>query len=166
MDESGFRLGGTPRYGWAPKGQDAPGQHVQGKWKHLTMIGAVALDGLRGFMTVDSGTSRDVFEAFVGQQLVPNLKVGDIVVMDNLSAHKGAKVKAMIEEVGAQVLFTPPYSPEFNPIERLWGKLKDIIRRRDTLTRDAFDKAVAVALELITTQDIRGWTIHAGYKVI
>lgn len=108
MDESGFRLGDTPRYGWAPKGQHAPGQHVQGKWKHLTMIGAVALDGLRGFMTVDSGTSRDVFEAFVGQQLVPNLKVGDIVVMDNLSAHKGAKVKAMIEEVGAlhTTLFT------------------------------------------------------------
>jgi transposase len=90
------------------------------------MIGAIALDGFRGFMTIESGTSANVFEAFTEQQLVANLRHGDVVVMDNLSAHKGSKVITAIEQAGATVLFTPPYSPEFNPIEKVWGKLKEL----------------------------------------
>ncbi len=165
LDESGFRLGDCSRYGWAPKGKDAKGKHVQCTWKTLTMVGAIGLDGVRGFMTVDSGTSRDVFEAFIEQQLVPNLNPGDIVVMDNLAAHKGLKVRQMLEKVGASILFTPPYCPEFNPIEKMWAKLKGIIRRADTLTRDSFDFAVASALDSISLHDIRAWTLHAGYQL-
>jgi len=129
------------------------------------MIGAIALDGFRGFMTVDSGTGIDVFEAFVDQVLGPNLRDGDIVVMDNLSAHKHRPTIRRLEQYGAQVLFTPPYSPELNPIEKTWAKLKDIIRRVETLTRNAFDKAVAAAMKLITGDDIRGWVKHCGYSV-
>lgn len=165
VDESGYRLGASPRFGWAPCGVDAPGKHIHGAWKTVTMIGALALDGFRGFMTIDSGTSADVFLAFVEQQLGPNLKPGDIVVMDNLSAHKTAAVVAAIRAVGADVLFLPPYSPEYNPIERAWAKLKDFIRRLPTLTREAFDAAVARAMAAVCSDDIRGWTRHAGYDL-
>ena len=165
VDESGFRLGSSPRFGWAPRGQDAPGKHIHGAWKTITMIGALALDGFRGFMTIDAGTSADVFIAFVEQQLAPNLKPGDIVVMDNLSAHKTSLVVAAIRAVGADVLFLPPYSPEYNPIERAWAKLKDFVRRLSTLTRDAFDSAVAAALDAVSFDDIRGWTAFAGYDL-
>jgi transposase len=165
VDESGFRLGSSPRFGWAPRGQDAPGKHIHGAWKTITMIGALALDGFRGFMTIDAGTSADVFIAFVEQQLAPNLKPGDVVVMDNLSAHKTSLVVAAIRAVGADVLFLPPYSPEYNPIERAWAKLKDFVRRLPTLTRDAFDSAVAAALDAVSFDDIRGWTAFAGYDL-
>jgi transposase len=165
VDESGFRLGSPPRYGWAPRGEDAPGKTVCGSWETITMIGALALDGFRGFMTVDAGTSTDVFLAFVEQELAPKLRPGDIVVMDNLSAHKAPIVRAAIEGAGAEVLFLPPYSPEFNPIERAWGKLKDILRRAQTLTRDAFDAAVALAMDAITLADVREWTAFAGYRL-
>ena len=165
VDESGFRLGSPPRYGWAPRGEDAPGKTVCGAWQTITMLGAIALSGFRGLMTIDAGTSTDVFLAFVQQVLAPNLRPGDIVVMDNLAAHKAAIVRAAIEAAGATALFLPPYSPEFNPIERAWSKLKTALRRLDTLTRAAFDSAVATAMDSITLDDIREWTAFAGYKL-
>ena len=129
------------------------------------MIGAIAHDGFRGFMTINSGTSSDVFRAFVEQELVPNLKPGDTVVMDNLSAHKNASVQQLIEAAGCAVLFTPPYSPEFNPIEEAWAKMKDIIRRVETKTRRAFDRAVARAMDRVRQTDISGWFNFAGYRL-
>lgn len=165
LDESGFRLGSTPRFGWAPRGKKAPGKTVCGKWENVTMIGAIALDGFRGLMTMNAGTSVDVFLAYVEQVLVPNLRDGDIVVMDNLNAHRNAQVLAAIRNAGADVLFTPPYSPEFNPIEKAWAKLKDILRRAQTRNRDAFDKAVAAAMELISCDDIAGWVNHCGCSI-
>lgn len=127
------------------------------------MIGAMAIDGIRSMMTIDSGTNIDVFVAFVSQVLIPNLRVGDIVVMDNLSVHKNAKIRKLIEAAHCQVLFIPPYSPEFNPIEECWAKLKDILRRCETRTREAFDNAVKKAIESITTKDITAWVTFAGY---
>ena len=165
VDESGFRLGSSPRYGWAPKGQDAPGKHVHGKWSTMTMIGAIALDGFRGFTTIDAATSAEVFRIFVEEELCPSLRAGDVVVMDNLSAHKDVRAIKAIRDVGADVLFLPPYSPEFNPIEKTWGKLKDILRKLGTLTREAFERAVATAMDRITLEDIRAWTEHAGYRL-
>lgn len=129
------------------------------------MIGALALDGFRGFMTVDAGTAADVFRAFVEQQLVPNLRDGDIVVMDNLSAHRDADAIAAIQARGADVLFLPPYSPEFNPIEKAWAKIKDALRRLATRTRDAFDAAVATAMQTISLHDVRAWAAYAGYSL-
>lgn len=131
----------------------------------MTMIGALGLKGFRGFMTVDAGTSVDVFTAFVDQELLPRLCAGDIVVMDNLSAHRDSSVVDAIRSRGADVLFLPPYSPEFNPIEKAWGKIKDVLRRCSTLTRDAFDQAVAEALVAISLDDIRAWTAYAGYRL-
>lgn len=163
VDESGFRLGSPPRYGWAPRGVDAPGKTVCGAWETITMLGAIALDGVRGVMTINAGTSTDVFLAFVEQVLAPNLRRGDIVVMDNLGAHKSPVVREALRRVGAEVLLLPPYSPELNPIERAWGKLKDILRRAETRTRSAFDAALAAAITQLSVEDIAGWTAFAGY---
>ena len=107
--------------------------------------------GFVGFMTVNAGTGNDVFNAFVEHELVPSLKRGDIVVMDNLSAHNHGQAIQRIHDAGAHALFTPPYSPEFNPIEKAWAKLKDIGRRALTLSRQAFDNAVAKAIKMIST---------------
>lgn len=165
LDESGFRLGTPPSYGWAPLGDKAPGKATHGAWKTMTMIGAIALNGWRGFMTLQAATDREVFKAYVEQLLVPNLRSGDIVVMDNLAAHKDAAAIAAIRRAGADVLFLPPYSPDLNPIEKAWAKLKDILRRAATLTREAFDAAVAVAMDAISIDDFRAWIEHAGYAV-
>lgn len=165
VDESGFRLGSPPNYGWAPKGEKSPGRATHGDWCTMTMIGAVALDGWRGFVTIDSATDGDVFLAYVQQQLVPQLRLGDIVVMDNLASHKSPAVIAAIRAAQAQVLFLPPYSPDFNPIEKAWAKLKDILRRLPTLSREAFDDAVAFAMDCISTADIRAWTLFSGYSL-
>lgn len=130
----------------------------------MTLIGAIALDGFRGFMTIDSGTTSQVFCAFVEHELVPTLRPGDIVVMDNLSAHRNPRARDLIHGCGAEILFLPPYSPEFNPIEKVWAKLKDIVRRLPSKTRDAFDAAVAVAMDAITLDNVRAWTRNAGYR--
>jgi transposase len=129
------------------------------------MIGAIGLDGFKGFMSVDAATDRDVFMAFVEQELAPNLRQGDCVVMDNLGTHKMTCVQQVIEARGATIFFLPPYSPDFNPIEKLWGKLKEFLRRQITTTRDLFDEALAEAMKTITIEDIMGWTKHAGYSI-
>lgn len=164
LDESGFRLGSPPHYGWSPRGVKSPGKSTQGSWKTMTMIGALNINGFSGFMTVDAATDTDVFRAFVRHELAHHLEPGDLVVMDNLSAHKDAEIQRIIREAGADVLYLPPYSPEYNPIEKAWAKLKEILRRLDTLTRETFDAAVAKAMDAISTDDIRAWINHAGYQ--
>lgn len=165
LDESGFRLGTPTRYGWAERGRKAIGKAIHGAWRNVTMIGAIALNGFRGFMNIEAGTSCNVFRAFVEQQLVPELKPGDVVVMDNLSAHRDKAAVDAIKAVGANVLFLPPYSPEFNPIEKLWAKLKTLVRRDQTDTREEFDDALARAMTAVTTEDILGWFRHCGYDL-
>jgi transposase len=165
LDESGLRLGAPTRYGWAKSGQKALGQAIHGAWKNITMLGAIGLDGFRGFMNIESGTSSDVFRAFIEHELVPRLKPGDCVVMDNLAAHRDGRALTAIEKAGATVLFLPPYSPEFNPIEKLWSKLKEFVRRQSTDSRDSFDAAVARAMASITSSDLLGWFRHCGYSV-
>ena len=131
----------------------------------MTMIGAIALNGWRGFVTIDTPTDGDVFLAYVQQQLIPNLHRGDIVVMDNLAAHKRPDIVAAIRAANADVLFLPPYSPEYNPIEKAWSKLKQIVRRLPTLNREAFDRAVSYAMGCISLDDIRAWVRYAGYSL-
>lgn len=131
----------------------------------MTMLGAIALDGWRGFVTIDAPTDTDVFIAFVEQVLVPKLKPDDIVVMDNLNVHKNQDAIQAIRAAGARVLFLPPYSPEYNPIEKAWAKLKDLLRRLPTLSRAAFDSAVASAMKSVSKADVRAWSNHAGYSI-
>jgi transposase len=165
LDESGFRLGTPPRYGWSERGEDCPGSEVRGCWTTMTMMGAIGLDGFRGFATFDFATTGESFLAFIEHQVCPALRPGDLVVMDNLAAHKVPGVQAAIEKAGASVRFLPPYSPDLNPIEKLWGKLKDFVRRATTDSRELFDAAVAQAMDAITQSDLSGWFSHCGYSL-
>lgn len=153
----------TRKHAWAPRGLRAHAKAIRNRGNATTMIGALALDGIRALMTIEGGTTGDVFEAFVEHMLIPELKRGDIVVLDNVGAHKPARILARIEAAGACVLFLPPYSPDLNPIEMLWSKLKALLRATGASTREALDDAIAAAMTKITLDDALGWFTHAGY---
>jgi len=129
-----------------------------------TMLGAMGLDGIRAMMTVEGATDAEVFETFVTHLLVPKLKPGNIVVLDNVGAHKPEGALARIRAAGARVLFLPPYSPDLNPIEHAWSKVKALLKKFEALTVAALDAAIAKATELITPEDARGWFEHCGYS--
>lgn len=131
----------------------------------LTMTGALTLDGVEALMTVEGGTSGAVFLCFVNDYLVPNLRQGDLVVMDNLGAHHATGVKEAIRAAGADVLYLPPYSPDLNPIELCCSKVKALLRKLAAPTVSTLKVAVQEAAEAITHRDAEGWFIHCGYSV-
>lgn len=114
-------------------------------------------------MTIEGATDADVFRAYVGEVLCPTLRVGDIVIADNLSAHKAAGVQEAIAATGARLLYLPPYSPDLNPIERCWSKIKTVLRAAKARTREALDAAVTSALATVSESDARAWFAHSGY---
>ena len=128
-----------------------------GHWKILTVLGAMSLRGMVATMTIEEATDRDIFLAYVEQVLVPVLRPGDVVVMDNLGSHKVVGVREAIEKAGAEVLYLPPYSPDLNPIEKAWDKFKQLLRSAKERSKDALDQAVADALNCITPDDAKAW---------
>jgi transposase len=128
-----------------------------GHWKIMTILGAMSLRGMVATMTMEEATDADIFLAFVEQILCPALKPGDVVVMDNLSSHKVPAVRARIESAGAQLLYLPPYSPDLNPIEKAWAKLKQLLRSAKSRSKEALDQAIAEALKLLTPEDANAW---------
>lgn len=123
----------------------------------MTILGAMSLDGMVATMTIEEATDADIFLAFVEQVLCPALKQGDLVVMDNLSSHKVPAVRAWIERAGAQLLFLPPYSPDLNPIEKAWAKLKQLLRSAQARTKEMLEQAIADAIKLITPENANAW---------
>lgn len=130
------------------------------------MISSIRVDGTTACMTVDGATNTEVFRAYVEAVLVPTLRSGDVVVMDNLGAHKNARTIGLIEGAGARVLFLPPYSPDLNPIEMMWSKVKNLLRAAEARTSDALFAAVGDALSRITAKDAANWFAHCGYSFI
>lgn len=128
------------------------------------MLGALGLDGLRALMTVEGGTDAEVFESFVVHVLVPTLKPGDIVILDNVGAHKPPSILQHIWDAGASVIFLPPYSPDLNPIELCWSKLKQILKGIGARTVEALENAIATAMKLITSSDAVAWFTACGFK--
>jgi transposase len=128
-----------------------------GHWKIMTILGAMSMDGMIATMTIEEATDADIFLAFVQQVLCPALKSGDWVVMDNLSSHKVPQVRVSIEKVGAQLLYLPPYSPDLNPIEKAWAKLKQLLRAAQARSKEALETAIADALKLITSENAKAW---------
>jgi transposase len=130
-----------------------PGSH----WKIMTILGAMSMEGIIAAMTIEEATDADIFLAFIQQVLCPVLKAGDLVVMDNLSSHKVPDVRQSIEKMGAQLLYLPPYSPDLNPIEKAWAKLKQLLRTAQARTKEALELAVADALKFITAENAKAW---------
>jgi transposase len=163
LDESGATTQMTRTWGRAPRGERVREATPQGHWKMLTILAALTTRGLRAPMTIAEATDGDIFLAYVDQVLCPDLRPGDVVVMDNLSAHKVGGVRERIEAVGAKLLYLPPYSPDLNPIEQAWSKLKQVLRSLKARTDEALEAAVAEALKTITADNAIAWFSHCGY---
>lgn len=163
LDESGTQTSMTRTRGRAPRGQRIVSKVPGGHWKIVTMISAIRLDGPFAASSVMGPNDSDLFRSYVRQVLAPQLRAGDVVVMDNLSPHKAAGVREAIEAVGASVRYLPPYSPDFNPIENMWSKLKQRLRSIGARSIDALHDAIGMALSSISTTDCRGFFSGCGY---
>lgn len=138
----------------------------QGHWHTTTMLCSIRLDGSTACMTITGATDTEVFRTYVRSVLKPTLRPGDIVILDNLSPHKSELTLALIEEAGAQVLFLPPYSPDFNPIEKMWSKIKQYLRSVEARTEADLLAAIGSALASVTAQDAINWFASCGYSFI
>lgn len=163
VDESGANTKMTRLYGRAPVGQRLVGRQPQGHYQTNTLIAGVRLRGPCAPWVFEGAMDGEMFLAWVQQGLVPTLQPGDVVIMDNLATHKVAGVRQAIEAVGARLLYLPPYSPDFNPIENLWSKLKSILRRLCPRTAEDLLQAVGIAFAAISTSDCLGFFLHAKY---
>jgi transposase len=157
LDESGVSTQMTRRYARGMGGARIAQGRPQGHWKILTILGAMSTRGLLATMTIEAATDRDIFLAYLDRVLCPKLRPGDMVVMDNLSAHKVKGVRERIEAVGARLLYLPPYSPDLNPIEKAWAKLKQRLRSAKARTQEALDQAITELLPRLTAEDATAW---------
>jgi transposase len=164
LDESHAKTTMTRRYGRAPRGERVVDHVPAGKYHSTTRLGAVRLDGTVAAMVYQGGTDVSVMQTFAETELRRILRPGDIVVMDDLNAHKDPEVIAAVERAGASVWHLPPYSPDFNPIERMWSKVKSILRSLKARTAEALLDAIGVALRAVTSADAHGWFAYCGYR--
>jgi transposase len=165
VDETWSKTNMTRLRGRSPEGQRLVEKVPHGHWKTTTLIAALAISGIHCSMVVDGAVNGDVFQAFVEQVLVPQLRPGDVVVMDNLSSHKRARTRALIEAAGASVLFLPPYSPDLNPIEMIFAKLKQLLRSLACRTREALWQTMQSVVDQITATDAANCIRHCGYTL-
>jgi transposase len=162
LDESGSHIAMTRTHAWAPRGARAPGIVPRNRGRVTTMLGAISIDGIEALMTVEGGTNAAVFLKFIDEHLAPRLRPGDVVVMDNLGAHHATGVRERIEACGASVVYQPPYSPDLNPIEHAWSKIKTFLRAFGARTVGLLMTAVALAASFITPSDAAGWFKHCN----
>jgi transposase len=141
------------------------GNGPRNRGKNTTLIAALSLEGMGAALILEGSANTPAFELYVEQVLAPSLQLGQIVVMDNLQAHKSARVRQAIEAKGCQLLFLPGYSPDLSPIEEAFSKLKTALRRAGARTRETLEEAMSQALLIITAQDAQGWFQHCGYPL-
>jgi transposase len=163
IDETWTKTNMTTAHGYAPRGERLVEAVPHGHWQTTTFIGGLRLDGMYAPMVVDGATNGDVFRAYVEQVLVPDLRPGDTVVMDNLSSHKVAGVREAIEAAGARVLYLPSYSPDLNPIENAFSKIKALLRKAAERSMEGLWKKIGEILEKITPNDCQGYFRNCGY---
>ena len=165
IDETWAKTNMTRLRGRAQRGARLVTKTPHGHWKTTTLIGALGSRGMHCSLVVDGAVNGDLFEAFVEQVLVPALTVGDIVVMDNLSSHKRPRVQELIEAAGAELLYLPPYSPDLNPIEMIFSKIKQLLRSLAARTQSALWESVQNVLDKVTPADAIHCFQHAGYTL-
>jgi transposase len=164
LDETGITTKLTRLYARALRGQRAHAS-APSNYKKLSVMGGLSVEGIRAAMTLERTMDTPSFIAFVREVLVPVLRAGQVVVLDNLKPHRVVEVRQMIEAAGCQLLFLPRYSPELNPIEECWSKLKALLRALGARTLEALEAALAMVIEQVTASDARGWFRHCGYGV-
>jgi len=165
VDESGITLALTRLYGRAPRGQRAVGSAPLNYGENVSLIGALGIGGLDAPMMIGGAVDGEVFRLWTEQILCPTLVEGDVVVMDNLQAHKVRGIREAIEGRGAKLIYLPPYSPDLSPIEPCWSKIKTALRAVGARTRQALERAIKQVLLTITESDALAWFAHCGYRL-
>jgi len=166
IDESGVQKNMTRLYGRIIGGERLREATPGGHWDTTTIMSSIRLDGTITAMTLPGATDTSAFYAYVAEILCPTLGKNDIVIMDNLSSHKGNEIRRAIESTGANLVFLPPYSPDYNPIEMMWSKIKTLLRKTKARTTAALDEAISTALATVTMSDIHSWFESCGYVLI
>ena len=165
VDEMGTNTSLSAIYAWAPKGKRAYCSVPRNRGANTTVLSSMSLRGMGSSLTVEGPTTSAVFEAYVEQVLAPDLRRGQVVVMDNLSAHKGERIRELIEERGCELIYLPSYSPDFNPIEEAFSKIKRLLRKAQARTKEALVEAIGLALSAVTTEDVRSFFEHCDYRI-
>jgi transposase len=166
VDEMGTNTSLHPLYAWSQRGERARCSVPRNRGPNTTLLASMTAEGIGPCLAVEGATSKIVFEAYIEKALVPSLRRGQVVVMDNLSAHKGDRVRELIEGTGCELLYLPPYSPDFNPIEEAFSKVKGLMRKAQARSRKALVEAMGKALDAVTTGDARGFFEHCGYRAL
>ena len=163
LDETGTTTAMTRLYGWGERGKRLVDAAPAGHWKTTTFVAGLRSDGLIAPCVLDGPMTGEVFRAYVEQMLAPALRPGDVVVMDNLPAHKVAGVEVAIRRAGASLLYLPPYSPDLNPIEQLFAKLKNLLRQAAARTKDALWATIGMLLDEFTPDECANYLANCGY---
>ena len=164
VDEMGTNTSLHPLYAWSPRGQRACCSVPRNRGPNTTLLASMTSEGMGACLAVEGATTGMVFEAYVEKVLVPSLRHGQVVVMDNLSAHKSERIGEIVRSAGCRVLYLPPYSPDLNPIEEAFSKLKGFLRKAEARSREALVEAMGKALDAVTARDARGFFEHCGYR--
>jgi transposase len=164
VDEMGTHTSLAPVHAYAPVGERAYFEVPRNRGKNTTLIASLHAEGMGPSMAVEGGTTSRVFEAYVERVLAPALEPGQVVVMDKLGAHRPQRIRELIEERGCELLYLPSYSPDLNPIEEAFAKVKHLLREVGARTKDALIEAMGRALGAVSSQDVRGFFVHCGYR--
>jgi transposase len=163
VDEMGTHTSLAPLYAYAPVGERAFFEIPRNRGKSTTLLSSLHAKGMGPSLAVEGATTARVFETYVEKVLVPSLRTGQVVVMDNLGAHRPKRIRELIEQQGCELLYLPPYSPDLNPIEEAFSKLKHILRKIGARGKEALIEAMGRALGAVSAQDVRGFFVHCGY---
>lgn len=166
VDESSTNIAFTPRYARAPRGERAKGSAPRNRGKNVTLISSITLSGIGPSMSIEGSSDTESFGLYMRDVLAPRLKRGQIVVMDNLSVHRSRWVRELIEGRGCQLWLLPSYSPDFNPIEEAFSKVKGLLRRAGARTLGALFEATGEAIRAVSREDARGYFGHCGYTIL
>jgi len=164
VDEMGTNTSLSPTYGWSKKGERAHCSVPRNRGKNTTLLASMSLEGMGPSLAVEGATTSAVFETYVERILAPNLRKGQIVAMDNLSAHKGERVRELIEGRGCELIYLPPYSPDLSPIEEAFSKIKGLLRKAQARSRETLLGAIGAAISALSAEDARGFFEHCGYR--
>jgi transposase len=164
VDECGTHTSLAPIYGYAPRGERLYLSVPRSRGKNTTLLSSMTLEGMGPSLTVEGSTTARVFETYVEKVLLPSLEPGQIVVMDNLSAHRPKRIRELIEQRGCELRYLPSYSPDFNPIEEAFAKIKNLLRKAAARTKEALVEAIGAALCAVSVADVQGFFEHAGYR--
>jgi len=164
VDECGSHTSLAPIYGYSLRGERVFCEAPRNRGPNTTLLASLSIEGLGECLAVEGAATKIIFETYIERVLAPSPRPGQVVVMDNLSAHKGEKVRELIEERGCELLYPPPYSPDLNPIEEAFSKMKNLLRKAQARTREGLIEALGKAISLVSSADALGFFEHCGYR--